>query len=394
MHAKGPGTGDWLRLIPEPALVVRASGLIVASNDAFANLVGRSVDDSPLTECLSVAGEDLAGELRMWARNMQPLASAVVVDTPDGPKNLGVYAGRLSGPAADGDQPLVLVIVRSRDARSDRFQILTEKVQALTHEVSVRKQTELELLTLKNTLEERVETRTQQLRSLAARLIEAEELERRRLAHALHDNLQQLLVTAALQIDILDSLSSDLVIREIAQRLRTLVQESISASRSLTLDLSPPILHDGGLVAALSWLSRRNRELNNLEVRVSADQRAEPDDEQTKVALFTAARELLFNVVKHAGVSTADVTLESIDAERIRLTVRDEGIGMGNGAKAVAAEQDGFGLFSLRERIDFLGGDMQVSSSPGNGTTVNIEVPRGLRSIDAGLVIHDRSARA
>lgn len=367
---------DWLALLTEPALVIRATGEIVAVNAPFTRIVGSIAEGRPLQDLLAAGDTDFTEQLRRWGRNKQPVMGALRLRTPSGDFSASVHAGRLSGQRADGQVPLLLLRLQPQREITEPFRTLTEQVDVLTREVSARKRAEMELLVLKSSLEEQVATRTAQLRELAVRLIEAEETERRRLAHTLHDNLQQLLVTAGFKCARLQAVSDDPEVLRIEQGLRELLQESISVSRSLTLDLSPPILYDAGLCAGLGWLARRTYEHHGLDVEVRADATAEPEDEQARIALFTAARELLFNIVKHADVHSATVELSAAQDRCIVLRVRDDGVGFDLADAKRERGSDGFGLFSLRERAELLGGELRIDTAPGRGTTVEMRVPR------------------
>src|SRR5690606_18132098 len=138
-----------------------------------------------------------------------------------------------------------------------------------------------------------------QLRRLASELTNAEQRERRRLAQALHDHLQQIWVAAKMQVGMLSHRPGDDTTGESLERLDNLLKRSIDASRSLTVELSPPILYDAGLAPALHWLSRNMLETHHLQVSVEADEEADPESDNAKAFLFQAVRELLFNVVKH-----------------------------------------------------------------------------------------------
>jgi signal transduction histidine kinase len=377
MTGAHPTLHDWLALLADPALVVSTAGEVVAINARFIRIAGNRAVGRRLDDIVSVAADDLAENLRTWARNKQPVTGALRLRTEIGEVEADVHAGRLSGPTLNGQTALLLLVLKPRGEVTEAFRTLTEKVEALTREVSSRKRAEQELLALKDVLEERVASRTAQLSELAGRLIEAEETERRRLAHALHDNLQQMLVTASFQTDRLDSAANDPAVQRLSSGLRELIQECIGVCRSLTLDLSPPILYDAGLCAALAWLARRNREQHELEVTVCTDENAEPVDEQIRMALFTAARELLFNIVKHANVDAATLSLLRAEDGRLVLRVRDEGSGFDLAEIEELKRGDGFGLFSLRERVELLGGEMRTDTAPGRGTTVEVIIPDG-----------------
>jgi PAS domain S-box-containing protein len=232
------------------------------------------------------------------------------------------------------------------------FESLEEKVQERTKELA---------------------TRADQLRALAGELTLTEQRERRRLANILHDHLQQLLVGAKFGITAL-SRTGDGLQRQATKELEEVIDEAIASSRSLTSELSPPILHDAGLNAALQWLARRMADKQDLVVDLDAEQIGPLPDDLT-ILLFESVRELLFNVVKHARAHSARVNLRLVD-ESLRLTVSDQGIGFDPDAMSPAGGfGGGFGLFSIRERVGLFGGKLEIESTPGRGTRMVISVP-------------------
>ena len=236
------------------------------------------------------------------------------------------------------------------------------------------------------TLEERVDARTQdltrrtaQLQALALDLTRAEERERQRVAEVIHDHLQQLLSVARINLAVaLEQATADPVRRSLADLDRALA-ESLDITRTLTVEISPAILRRSGLAAALRWLGRWYQGQFGLEVAVEIGSEVEPDAE-TRVTLFRAARELLYNVVKHARVTRASVQLSRTVDGRARIIVSDDGAGIDPELlRAWDGSEEGFGLFSLRERLDALGGQFEVQSAPGRGASITISgPPRGI----------------
>ena len=218
-------------------------------------------------------------------------------------------------------------------------------------------------------------TRKEQLARLLSDLQLAEQRERRRLAAVLHDDFQQLLVAARLRLDMLESSPADDFNRA-KESILELINEAIDRSRSLTSELSPPILQVGGLDVALQWLSDWMLRKYGLTVELENDAGAELEPGRLSRLLFEAVRELLFNTVKHAGVTFARVSF-SIDEAQVRITVSDDGAGFE--PKAVLERgipSDQFGLLNVRERIELIGGSVEIDSKPGDGTRIAMQVPR------------------
>jgi signal transduction histidine kinase len=237
-----------------------------------------------------------------------------------------------------------------------------------------------EILEINQTLEYRIaeraaesERRAEELRALAGELSRTEERAQRRVAQWLHDELQQLLVATKMQVELTSSAIQEPGLRELLAKACRLIDESIGQSRSLTAELMPPVLYKSGLVPGLEQLARWVEEKHRLRVTVEATTDVTPENQEAAVVLFNATRELLFNVVKHAGVTEAQITLREKDG-RVQLTVEDQGAGF----DAVLVQDGahyGFGLLNVRERLHSIGGDFQLRSTPGNGTCVTLFAP-------------------
>ncbi len=245
----------------------------------------------------------------------------------------------------------------------ERTAELSETVGRLHDEVQNRIAVELSL-----------REQSDQLRALASELTMAEQRERHRLAQILHDDLQQLLVAAQLMIAPLGG-AEDEAVRRAAAQVSDLIRLSIDASRSLTGELSPPILHEGGLIPSLEWLTRWMQEKHGLQVDLQFDGQAAPQAKDVTVLLFQAVRELLFNVAKHAKVQSARVEVVGFDGQ-LEVTVSDDGVGFDSTQLRFGGKTwGGFGLFSIRERLSYLGGRMEIISSPGRGSRFTLSVP-------------------
>jgi PAS domain S-box-containing protein len=249
-----------------------------------------------------------------------------------------------------------------------------KSVLGVARDITDHQRAEQHVRSVNETLEQRVAQRTAQLRQLSRQLVLAEQSERRRLSMLLHDDLQQLLVAACMRMDLLTERLRDTAHEEAVRRVMELLQQSIDSSRSLSHELSPPILYDSGLCATLPWFARVMEERHGLAVAVETDPDAEPADEETRISLFLSARELLFNVVKHADVREARLWLWRSRDGLLRLAVEDDGAGF-DATRLDGEERHSFGLFSLRERIQFMGGKLSIDSAPGRGTRVDITIP-------------------
>ncbi|NIC04247.1 PAS domain-containing sensor histidine kinase [Billgrantia bachuensis] len=241
------------------------------------------------------------------------------------------------------------------------------------HEHKIAEQS---LQEINETLEARVEERTLQVRQLASKLTMAEQKERRRVSQILHDNLQQLLYGLQMKTRMLEEQLEAAGQRELAEAVigtRAWLQEAIETTRQLTVDLSPPILKNEGLADAIGWLKRQMQQLHGLEVELETLNPPFTPNENLRVLLFQVVRELLFNIKKHANVDRARVELDQAD-ERILIRVSDSGQGFTSQVME-DGHGSGFGLVSVRERLRLLGGDMEIDSAPGEGTTILIWVP-------------------
>ena len=219
-----------------------------------------------------------------------------------------------------------------------------------------------------------LEKRTSQLQRLTTELSEAEDRERRRLAELLHDDLQQLLVGSKLRLNILARKIKDAPeLREIVDEATDLIAESIQKSRGLSHELSPPVLHHGGLAEVLQWLVEQIRVTCGLHVRLKVGPGVDLPSQTLKTFLYKATREMLFNIVKHAGVRRAAIVVQQKDGS-IRLAACDRGRGFS--AECLdSASQGAFGLFTIRERVQFLGGSLTVHSAPGHGSRLILTIP-------------------
>ncbi len=227
---------------------------------------------------------------------------------------------------------------------------------------------------LNASLEEKVQTRTEQVRNLVTELTMSEQAERRRISHILHDDLQQRLYSLNFQ---LTTLRHALGAADQEEAMQTLIEmdealaDLIQVTRSLSVDLSPPVLHNDGLAEAIQWLAVQMERQHGLGVVVQVEESIPVPNEDLRVLLFQVIRELLFNIVKHAGVATARVLLTH-EKGHIHIEVRDEGNGFDvNVLKAKNTQ----GLLRIQQRMHLIGGNIEIDTVPGQGTCVTIHSP-------------------
>ncbi len=223
-------------------------------------------------------------------------------------------------------------------------------------------------------LESDVANKLAQVRVLAADLTLAEQRERRRISQILHDELQQQLyalqmMLANMRVDSPTELAASLT------DARELAKASLATTRTLVSALSPAVLNNDALDEALIWLAQHMQQRYNLKVTVSGLERSPELPTGLNILLFQCVQELLFNVVKHAGVDDVSVKVEQL-AESFTLEVQDEGQGFAVVSHDPALlHQEGFGLHSVQQRLGPFNGVVEIRSSPGNGTRVTITLP-------------------
>lgn len=244
------------------------------------------------------------------------------------------------------------------------------------------KEVEKRLQELNESLEQRVRERTlslvdhqQKLRRLASELTLTEQQERRHLASELHDYLAQLLVVCSMKASRLEKYVEHEKGQMLIQEIQEVVQESMTYTRTLIAELSPNILYESGLSAAVHWLGSQ-MEKHGLSVRVVSKNEIKKIPDDLAILIFQSIRELLFNVVKHAEAKESVVHLEMEESQQLIVKVIDQGKGFDVSTTRISYTGNGkFGLFNIRERLEALGGRMEIRSHPGEGTEIIIQIP-------------------
>ena len=214
-----------------------------------------------------------------------------------------------------------------------------------------------------------------ELRTLTSKLALAEERERRRIADGLHDQIGQVLAMAKLRLGTLHAQRDPEGKQRTVREVRGLLDKALKETRSLTFELSCPVLYRLGLEEALRDLGERLGRQAGVQVHFDADADARPLGEDTQITLYRVVQELLFNVLKHARAQTAHLSISTSDSE-IRISVKDDGVGFDvTELERGPHPTGGLGLFGIRERLDHLGGRLEIVTAPGSGTRIAVSAP-------------------
>ncbi|MFQ5721552.1 MAG: sensor histidine kinase, partial [Candidatus Aminicenantales bacterium] len=211
----------------------------------------------------------------------------------------------------------------------------------------------------------------EKLRLLALKLSRTEELERRKLAAFLHDQIGQKLALAKIELGTLsESAAEGKVVEDQVRKLRKLIEDTIKDTRQLTFELNPPLLDQLGLEGSLKWLIDQYREKYKLQCNFTDDGQPKPLAKNLPSALFQSVKELLLNVLKHAQADKADVEVGRV-GNKIQIRVKDNGVGFDpSERKPYSPQSAGFGLFHIKERLKDYNGGLDIKSEKGKGTKV------------------------
>jgi len=237
-------------------------------------------------------------------------------------------------------------------------------VQIIARDISERKKVEAEIWEYQN-----------MLKRLSSDLILAEEAQRRNLAIVLHDHLGQSLAMAKIKIAGILNKTEDQALQQQLKAIEKDISDAVKQTRSITYELSPPVLHELGLIVAIEWRLEKFSEEQG--IRTSYEHNVDTIDLRTEqmVILFRSFDEVLKNIIKHAE---ADIVLVTVQATRYSFTIRIQDNGKGFDTAILKPQQlkvGSFGLFSIKERLEYLGGVLDIQSGTSGGTVVTLTVP-------------------
>jgi len=271
----------------------------------------------------------------------------------------------------------LLIIILSR-MLLQQLKLLDQKVQERTSQLSLSNRFLVKEIQDRRQIEENLLEHQQQMGKMAIEISLAEDRERSRIAGELHDQVGQRLILCKIK---LDGLASDIIDSESLQtviELEKLVEQSLQDIRSLTFQLRPPMLSSAGLLASLQWLGAELQRDYDMLVLFETGQYSTSMKHlryEIRSVLFYATRELLLNVIKHAGVHSTQVTLLR-KADLLEISVTDTGSGFSiDQIQKLSPNGGGFGLNNLRQKLEYLGGTLTIDSQPGRGAKVTISLP-------------------
>jgi len=224
-----------------------------------------------------------------------------------------------------------------------------------------------------------------ELKELSARLVRAQEEERRALSRELHDELGQSFSAIAMETGNLLDLPWEPDARARLEAIRDLAGKGVDLTRNMSLLLRPSMLDDFGLVPALNWQVRETTRRTGMRVHLIADEGADDLPEEHKTCIYRIVQEALTNAARHARARNAQVTVRD-EPERIHVTIQDDGGGFDT------RRVRGLGLLGMQERVSHLGGHFEVDSSPGRGTAVRVELPRAVFAEEEQVAAHSHTA--
>ncbi len=215
----------------------------------------------------------------------------------------------------------------------------------------------------------------EQLRELSSQIALTEEKQRRSIALGLHDLSGQALALTRIKLNEISDSAASKDIRGKLSMVTDIVDQTIDQIRNLTFDLSPPELYEFGIETVLESICERKSKLYNIPIKFFDDEKSKPMDETDCILIYQAARELLFNVIKHAMATEIEVFIKK-NKNNIEVLVKDNGIGFDTAQMHLSRKTDkGFGLFSIQERMHHHGGNFHIESTPGSGTKATLITP-------------------
>lgn len=241
--------------------------------------------------------------------------------------------------------------------------------RGICFDITERKQAEIALLKNMN----QIQQYQKKLRKLNLEITLIEERERRRIAENLHDSLGQTLSLAYIKLSAIDNREFQTETQLKINEIYSLLSKAINESRNLTYDLSPPILYELGLIPTFKWKLDQIEKSHNIRTHLIEGEINLQIKNEIAIFIYRIVNELLQNILKHA--SATRIVIETVQVNnKYVIIVQDNGVGFDK-AKLNGNNMDGFGLLSIKERLESFKGRLYLKSEPGNGTIAKIEIP-------------------
>ncbi len=366
---------------PEDLIVlIDENGIVSEANEALAHRLGTTQDEMRGSNIFDFFPPDIAERRR--ARLAEVVRAGVPIHFVD--ENRGIWFDTTFYPIVDAKGKVRRVAAFARDTTKLKHtqDELTKARDELEHRVEERT---AELQRINEQLRREIRERKwaeeellmhhQRLRSLTSELALAEERERRRIAVEVHDHIAQNLAFAKINLGTMrTSLISDIAKDTVTEVIK-LIDETIQDTRSLISELGSPVLYELGFVPAVEWLTQETQKRHGIVLEFEDDGQPKPITHELRVLLFQAVRELLVNVAKHARARTAKVSVRR-EGDQVRVDVEDDGVGFDTSRLVQHLHKgDGFGFFSIQQRLQPFGGTLDVESEADRGTRVTVHAP-------------------
>ncbi len=242
--------------------------------------------------------------------------------------------------------------------------------RGICFDVTQRKKAEMALL--KNM--KQIQLYQEKLKKLNNEITLIEERERRKIAENLHDSLGQTLSLAYLKLSAIDNQKFEEDVRNKVDEIFNLLTKAINESRDLTYDLSPPILYELGLISTFKWRLQQIEKVNNIKTQIVGEKIILNIKKEIAIFIYRIVNELLHNVLKHAFATEITIEIEQ-KGKKYFITVHDNGVGINNNSQKKVFNHGGFGLMSIKERLESFNGHLYLKSELGKGTKAVIELP-------------------
>ncbi len=306
----------------------------------------------------NVIGRKLMDVMAPSADTSGRYVKSIIEDIFRNPQKYGTHENEVS--RGDGSRAWIAWTNKLVFDESGRF----KEILSIGNDITERKRAEDALIASR-----------EQLKQVGAELSMAEERERQRIANEFHDVIGQNLAVAKIKLDTLLMAESSSELTPCIREIRELVNATLKELRSQLFQISPPVLHMVGFEAAVEALCEKYQEDCAINVTFVDDGKAKPIGKDMRGTLYAMVRELLLNVAKHARAANILVSLEKME-DTLEIRVEDDGCGFDPANICLPGDKRScLGLFSIRQRIEYLGGSLSIDSAPGRGSRITVVAP-------------------